>query len=474
MRICLLSDGYPPWDRGGAQRIAAQLAEGYADRSHETHVVTTVTDRGETGRSIENGVAVHRIWTPRPRSILPYLTVRNPLIERSLPAVLVDIAPDVVHAHNVHYLSNASLRIADEHGLPIVKTFHDAGTVSYGELTAVAERAPLGFRRENSTPAADGTDHSSATTEMAAVNGGSSGAVSGRSDADRLTGVAADGPETEALPSSAYRVSPSQQALEQGLRYFPPRTEANRECLARRVDLGVAVSDALRRGLAVNGVDCERVVRNGINVERFKRPDQSAPSEQAFRHSHGLSNAPFVLFGGRTSYEKGAAHLAAAFARLRDESEARLLVTGDDDCVAAMKRIAGPAADHIVSTGWLPRPAIRTAFRSARVIVTPSVHLDPFPTVNLEAFAAGTPVVTTTFGGASELVDDGVDGRVVDPRDVSALATALESFVADAERADAFSAAGHRKVSDRFSVERQTRDYLELLEAVRVGDYPIN
>jgi glycosyltransferase involved in cell wall biosynthesis len=470
MRICLFSDGYPPWDRGGAQRIAAQLAEGYAEHGHETHVVTTVTDRSEAGRSVENGVVVHRLWTPRPRSLLPYLTVRNPLIDRALPDVLVDVAPDVVHAHNVHYLSNACLRIADEHGLPIVKTFHDAGTVSYGELTTVAERAPLNFRRENGAADDNRADRSHETPEMAAVNAGSRGTVLERTDGDAFSRI---GRDSIALPASTYRVSPGYQTLEQRLRYFPPRTESNRRCLASRVDVGVAVSEALRRGLAVNGVVCERVVRNGIDASTFDIPDRAAPTERTFRRSHGLADDPFVLFGGRTSDEKGAAHLAVAFARLTDDGVgARLLVTGEDDSVAEMRRIAGPAADRIVAAGWLPRPAIRTAFRAARVVASPSVHLDPFPTVNLEAFAAGTPVVTTAFGGASELVDDGVDGRIVDPRDVSALAAALESFLTSPERADAFGTAGRRKVRERFTVNRQVRAYLDLLETARIGERP--
>ncbi|WP_408957583.1 glycosyltransferase family 4 protein [Natrinema sp. 74] len=466
MRICLLSDGYPPWERGGAQRIAAQLAEGYAERGHETHVVTTVPDRGETGRSVADGVVVHRLWTPRCRAVLPYLTLRNPLIERALPDVLVDVAPDIVHAHNVHYLSNASLRIADEHGLPIVKTFHDAGTVSYGELTTVAERAPVDIRPGPAETETETAGDPSAQPEALAIDGGASASADPVSVSESDTGA-------NALPAAAYRVSPVQQAIEQGARYLPARTEMNRRCLAARVDVGVAVSEALRRGLAVNGVECERVIHNGIDASRFERPDPDAPSEAAFRRRHGLEDAPFVLFGGRTSDEKGGAYLAAAFERLVDDGvDARLLVTGDDGYVERMRAVAGPAADRIVSPGWLPRPALRTAFRSARVVASPSVHLDPFPTVNLEAFAAGTPVVTTAFGGASELVDDGVNGRVVDPRNVSALADALESFLVGPERATAFGTAGRETVRDRFTVAEQVAVSLDLLEAVWTGDRP--
>ncbi|WP_101297918.1 glycosyltransferase family 4 protein [Halegenticoccus soli] len=419
MRVCVLSDGYPPWEHGGAQKIAAQLADGYARRGHEVSVVTTVTDRKERGRIRRGGIDVHRIYAPRYPALLPYLTVYNPFTARACERALALIAPDVVHAHNVHWLSNRSLRAAAERGVPVVKTFHDAGTVSYGELTCFVESDPP-------------------------------------------TGK-------ERIPASAYRVTPRRQLRRQGLRYFPLRNRLNRRHLDRHVDVGVAVSDELRRALRANGVPCHRTVRNGVPAPE---PDPSREADAAaFREEHDLGDAPIVLFAGRTGYNKGGRHLADAFGRLarRADRSVRLVVAGDDEYVPEMRRAAGRAGGDIVSTGWLPRARLDAAFEAATVVASPSVHLDPFPTVNLEAFARGTPVVTTWFGGAKELVDHGENGFVVNPLDVESLTEALSTLVARPALAERFGERGRRKVTARYTVDRQVDRYLDLLESVVRG-----
>ncbi|MFC4449627.1 glycosyltransferase family 4 protein [Halorussus aquaticus] len=451
MRIAVLSDGYPPWDRGGAQRIAAQLAEGYDDRGHEVAVLTAVERRADAGRATANGVAVRKLWSPKPRSVLPYLTLHNPFVVRRIGRVLDAFDPDAVHAHNVHYLSNAGLRAAARRA-PVVETYHDAGTVSYGELTGYLDDPPAGDRP---------------------------------------------------IPAEEYRVSPRRQARREGLRYNPLRNPANRRTRRRHVERGVAVSDALRTALRANGVPCHETIRNGVDAAAVAEAGDPA----AFRADHGLGDAPVALFGGRTGYNKGGAHLSRAFAEVvADVPEARLVVTGDDDYVSRMREIAAEAgdwpdagvatdqtgaetrmagrtggetrttdrtdaaADRIVTTGWLDRDELCGALRAATVVVTPSVHLDPFPTLNLEAFAAGTPVVTSRFGGADELVADGEDGFVVNPFAVSALADALRRLLADRETAARFGARGRRKVRREFTVGRQVESYLRVLRSAAGRD----
>lgn len=413
MHICVFSDGYPPWERGGAQKVAAQLAEGYRRRGHEVSVITTVADRAETGRTLMTGIDVHRLFTPQWDALLPYLSIHNPFVVGPCARLLDRLDLDVVHAHNVHWLSKASLnRAADQ--VPVVKTFHDAGTVSYGELTGFVE-------------------------------------------GDRPSGA-------EPIPAETYRVSPWRQLREQKLRYFPLRNRLNRRYLDRHVDVGVAVSHELRRALEANGIPCHATIHNGIDTERATRMDGD---EAAFRRAHGLGDARIVLFGGRTGYNKGGAHLAGAFARLAAEVEdVALVVTGDDDYAERMREIAAPYGDRIVTTGWLSRATLDAAFRAATVVATPSIHLDPFPTVNLEAFARATPVVTTRFGGATELVTHGENGFVVDPFEIGALADALRTLIENPAVAAAYGTAGWETVERNFTLEGTIDAYADLVESV--------
>ena len=434
MRICLLSDGYLPWDQGGAQKIASQLAEEYADRGHDVAVLSTVSDPADAGRAVVDGVAVWLTYTPRPEDLLPSLTVQNPFVLGDCERLIDRFDPDVVHAHNVHWLSNESLRIAAEHA-PVVKTFHDAGTFAYGDFTTPVERTPVG----------------------------------------------------ESVSKAAYCADPPRQRAEQGRRYFPPRNERNRRAVTQHVDVGVGVSDALRRALAANDVPCHLTVHNGVSLPEQSVPDGGVAdsrtdslaaradtetagdrAEARLRRAYDLGDAPFVLFGGRTGYEKGGTHLATAFSAVCEalDEPVNLLVTGDSSFVERMQALAAPHGDQITPTGWLSRERLGVAFEAARVVATPSVYLDPFPTVNLEAFAAGTPVVTTRFGGGSELVDDGVDGAVVDPRDTEALATALAQFLANPDYAARCGAAGRRKVAREFTLRETVDTYLDLLALV--------
>ena len=65
-------------------------------------------------------------------------------------------------------------------------------------------------------------------------------------------------------------------------------------------------------------------------------------------------------------------------------------------------------------------------YSSANVFINPT-YADTFPTVNLEALACGTPVVTYRTGGSPEAVDEKT-GVVIEQGDVSALSHAIESI----------------------------------------------
>src|SRR5262249_21069171 len=72
----------------------------------------------------------------------------------------------------------------------------------------------------------------------------------------------------------------------------------------------------------------------------------------------------------------------------------------------------------------------------------------------LDAMAASRPIVATTAGGIPEIVEDGVNGLLVPPRDAPALAAAIVRALQDAPLRDRMGAAGFTRVNERFTVER--------------------
>lgn len=84
------------------------------------------------------------------------------------------------------------------------------------------------------------------------------------------------------------------------------------------------------------------------------------------------------------------------------------------------------------------------------------------PNASLEALASGLPVIATDVGGASEQVIDGINGFLVPARNIPALARAMIAITADPAQRDAMSHAAREHIRRHFTLERMTRDYLEL------------
>ncbi|NOG48987.1 MAG: glycosyltransferase family 4 protein [Chloroflexi bacterium] len=108
---------------------------------------------------------------------------------------------------------------------------------------------------------------------------------------------------------------------------------------------------------------------------------------------------------------------------------------------------------QIVMGGWLEGETLAAAYHLADAVAAPSICLDVFPTVNLEAMAAGKPVVATCFGGSPEAVADSATGHIVQPFDIAALSGSLAALLDDPERAAAMGAAGRGRFTEGFTAQ---------------------
>jgi glycosyltransferase involved in cell wall biosynthesis len=105
------------------------------------------------------------------------------------------------------------------------------------------------------------------------------------------------------------------------------------------------------------------------------------------------------------------------------------------------------------------------AFRRADVLCHPT-HFDTFPTVLLEAMAAGIPVVSTTLSGIPSIVNDGETGFLVAPRDSAAVADRLACFASDSALRRRMGAAGRRKFERELSLPRHLARMREVFQDV--------
>jgi glycosyltransferase involved in cell wall biosynthesis len=96
-------------------------------------------------------------------------------------------------------------------------------------------------------------------------------------------------------------------------------------------------------------------------------------------------------------------------------------------------------------------------------VVMPDGDRDGIPNVVLEAMAAGVPVVTSAVSGIPEVIEDGVNGRLVAPRSPSLLADALAELLVDAPQRARLAEAGRRFVTEECAWTHAVAPLRELL-----------
>lgn len=179
-----------------------------------------------------------------------------------------------------------------------------------------------------------------------------------------------------------------------------------------------AADDLVRFGLAPAQAEAVDVVGNGVDAAE---PAGPLPAWAPPR---------FLLGLGRLVAVKGFDLLVHAFATARGRGlvpdDVHLVVAGDGperDALAALAATLG-VAHRVVLPGSLTRPEVVAVTAAAQALVVPS-RVEAFGIVVLEGLRAGVPVIASSRGGAGEIVRDDVDGLLVDPLDVDALAVAL-------------------------------------------------
>ena len=186
-------------------------------------------------------------------------------------------------------------------------------------------------------------------------------------------------------------------------------------------------------------------IYNGLHLETF--PAREADSSE-----------PLILSVGRLVEKKGFADLVSA-CRILKERRVRFTceLVGTGKLSQALKdqiRQSG-VGDCVRMIGPLPQEVLREHYRRAMLFALACVESsdgdrDILPNVIKEAMAIGVPVVTTRLDGIEELIEDGVSGLLVPPRDPAVLASKLELLLGDAQLRKRLAIRGRIVIEERF------------------------
>jgi len=199
------------------------------------------------------------------------------------------------------------------------------------------------------------------------------------------------------------------------------------------------------------------IIPNGVDLSRFAVPAQPC----SLRDEYGIS-CDDVLVGvvARLEPEKGHQYLIEAWpAVVAGAPRAWLAIVGDGSACVALRAQAEalptPSRNRIVFTGR--RTDISAVTAELDIAVLPSLREAQGISI-LEAMARRKPVVASAVGGVPEVLTDGVDGLLVPPRDVPALADALLRLARSPSLRERMGEAGYRTARERYSIEAMVRE----------------
>ena len=144
-----------------------------------------------------------------------------------------------------------------------------------------------------------------------------------------------------------------------------------------------------------------------------------------------LPEQPSALFVGVLERYKNVAGVADAWRRAAPQvPDARLRLVGDGRETDVVSRLVSDVPGRTEWTRRLTPEEIAQALDAATVLLLPSFS-EGLPRVAMEAFARGRPVIGARAGGIPDIVEDGVNGLLVDPHDPGSIAAALVRVLSD-------------------------------------------
>jgi glycosyltransferase involved in cell wall biosynthesis len=266
-----------------------------------------------------------------------------------------------------------------------------------------------------------------------------------------------------------------------GMRLNPEIDRLVRRWLPQ-VPLLVAITESVTEEYRSLGVPDERIVAipNGVNLARFSEGKPRGEVRQAL----GLPEDAYLFLSvARNHPKKNQVAIIEAGAVMKDRqpnSDWAVAIAGKDTS-ALMPRVQELGLEgkvHLIEEiggqgegedGDFPSRALVDLYRSADVFVFPSL-LETFGIAIVEAMAAGLPVIVGDSPGCRDIVQHGRYGLMVPPKDISALADAMERVMndqAEAARLRKLSAARAKEYDWDGVVDRYLAAYERLLEPAR-------
>jgi len=220
------------------------------------------------------------------------------------------------------------------------------------------------------------------------------------------------------------------------------------------------------------------VIYNGVDFQGTSRSSTSFGTSKArdtnFKKSLGIETDDCVIIHvANITPVKGHVFLFEAFkGMLKERSDIKLLIIGKDEMDGELQRRAEQLniQDKVFFLG--ERDDVPQLLKIADICVLPSLS-EGMSNAILEYMIAGKAIIATNVGGNPELVEDGVNGLLVEKENADELKAALLSLIKDRKKRLMLGKNGFKKVRDHFVMDRMIKNYQRTFETLSPSEVNI-
>ncbi len=169
--------------------------------------------------------------------------------------------------------------------------------------------------------------------------------------------------------------------------------------------------------------------------------------------SNGAGENPgkYILFLGRLSEKNGIMTLLQAMEKLKGVP---LIVAGEGELLPVLKQfVKNKKMDNVTFTGFLNGTKLEETIENSMFLVFPAICYHNCPMSVLESFAHDKPVIGSNLGSIPELIDDGIDGLLFEPKNTEDLAEKIGYLYNHPLLARKMGVSARKKVEQRYSKE---------------------
>jgi glycosyltransferase involved in cell wall biosynthesis len=235
---------------------------------------------------------------------------------------------------------------------------------------------------------------------------------------------------------------------------------------SKRASKIIAVSNELKEDLKKQyNIPEEKfvLIQNGIDVNTF-RPDLEV---SVLKEKYQLQNKKIILSIGVMTGQKGHNLLIRVMpGLLKENKEIKLVLVGYGPAMENLKKMAQElkVSDHVVFTGKVPHEELKFYYNIADVFAFPTLRVEAGPLVIPEAMACERPVIASRIGGIPTVIEDYIDGILIEPGNLRELKEKILEVLLDEELAATLGKNARKKIVERYSVDRMVDDTIKVYE----------